>query len=107
MKIRIEATPDSDIKIEEDEAGNVAVTITPTFGKKTGHATIGYGTVKNDAGVVLDKFMLSVSGKTGLLTKQGRRQGVTAAVDEGAPEPADKPKPKKGGSDERPEEKRG
>lgn len=105
MRIKLDVSPDSEIKVEKDEAGNVlSVEFEPFFAKKNGQAVLAYGATINDNNVTLDRFSLVVSGATGKVTKSGRGETVKAAADEikdakqaseqkpGAPPPATAPK---------------
>lgn len=94
MKVKLDISPDSDIKVETDEAGNVlSVTFEPFFGKRNGQAILTYGAVINDNGVVLDRFALSVSASTGKISKSGRAEPVKAAADAITKPSADEPPP--------------
>lgn len=82
MRVKLDVSPDSDIKVEKDEAGNVLfVEFEPFFGRKTGQAILAYGAAVNDNGVVLDRFALAVSGANGKVSKTGRAEPVKAAAD--------------------------
>ncbi len=86
MKIRIEPSPDCEIKVDEDDDGNIiGIDITPFFAKKNGQCTVAYGTARSDSDKLLERFSLVVSAKTGQFSKQGRREHVKAAVDEEDP----------------------
>lgn len=83
MRVKLDVSPDSDIKVEKDEAGNVlSIEFEPFFGKKNGQAVLAYGAVINDNNVTLDRFSLGVSGATGKVSKSGRAEPVKAAADE-------------------------
>lgn len=82
MRVKLDVSPDSDIKVEKDEQGNVlSVEFEPFFGRKTAQAVLAYGAAINDNGVVLDRFALTVSGANGKVSKTGRAEPVKSAAD--------------------------
>lgn len=82
MRVKLDVSPDAEIKVETDQDGNVlSVEFEPFFAKKAGQAVLAYGAVVNDNGVRLDRFSLVVSGSTGKVTKTGRAEPVKAAAD--------------------------
>jgi hypothetical protein len=95
MRVKLDVSPDAEIKVETDEGGNVlSVEFEPFFAKKSGQAVLAYGAVVNDNGVRLDRFSLVVSGATGKVTKTGRAEPVKAAADAITDDDEKTPKPK-------------
>lgn len=82
MKVKLEVSPDSDIRVETDAEGNILfIEFEPFFTKKKGSVVLTYGTATNNNGAVLDRFALAVSGSNGRVTKTCRDTPVLAAVD--------------------------
>ena len=82
MKIRLEIGPDTDVEVEEDKDGNIkAIVFKPLFASQKAPATIAYGVTESEQGTVLDRFSLSVSGATGNMKKNSRRETVKAFAD--------------------------
>ena len=85
MRVRLDIGPDTDVEIERDNDGNpIAVIFKPLFASRTAAAVLAYGVAKSDAEEVLDRFVLSVSGASGGVSKKNRAHCVTAAVDDAA-----------------------
>jgi hypothetical protein len=94
VKIRLEFGVDvEDIEIEKADDGTiVAVTMTPQFATKNSLAAVATVEAATDKGTIKDRFALVVSGQTGKVTKKGKSETVTAAVDEDdAAKPPEKP----------------
>ena len=90
MKVKLDVSPDSIIKVDTDEDGTVlSIEFEPMFAKSKGVAILAYGIVQTDKGKLVDRFALSVSGATGLVRKTGRAEPVKAAIDNPGAGPAE------------------
>lgn len=89
MKVKLDVSPDTVIKCEQDAEGNViSVTFEPMFTRKAGQAVLAYGTALKDSGKTIEEFALVVSGTTGKVTKASRNEPVKAAIDDEDEKPA-------------------
>ena len=77
MKIEINYSSDVDLT----EVGTQDVALTPKFDRPTSTVVIARGKVTNSHGIVLEEFILSVSGTTGKISKSTRAPSVVAAID--------------------------
>lgn len=71
MEIKLEFSPECDVKVEQDAAGNVrALTLTPYFSSPKARAVLLHGRTTSDQKEELERFSIGVGAADGSLDKR-------------------------------------
>lgn len=81
MKLVLDTTPEVEMIETTETAGGLSLALAPLFRSPNGKANVLYGQIKSDAGVVLNKFALTISGTDGKPVLRVFRATTKAAVD--------------------------